>query len=965
MKKLVLYFLFLCITPFYGQIQSYYNGLDLTKTGNELFLELSTRIIATHSGIPYTSGEFDVWDACRQADEDPDISTNVLLIYGFDDDDGIPDTDRTRNKDLQDTGGGIGVWNREHVFSQSLASPSFSTGEPGPGTDVHNIRPADRARNTERSNRKFTDGSGSSGIVSGNGGWYPGDEWKGDVARIVMYMYLRYHGDGSAVTETRCLPINVGFGTVLGVDSNMTELFLLWNVEDPVSTFEADRNEALADIQENRNPFIDNPYLATLIWGGLEAEDKWWANNSGDTEAPSAPSNLVATNITDESVEISWDASSDNVSVYDYLVYLNGVYLQSTSSTSSTLNNLTQSTNYNITVKARDAASNLSESSTILNVTTLEGPLVLFAEDFSDCGDLEFFTFNEASDKDWQCETQYGENNSGSIGINGYQQDELSKDWLITNNPIDFDINDSELLSFYTDAAYGTTPLELVYSSDYDGFGNPADFIWISVPNITIPIHLDGSGAEEVYIFTDVDISEIVGSVYMAFKYYSDDAPTRWTVDSFEITADLNEDIDSDGVLNVDDLCANTPEGESVDVNGCSYGQLDDDNDGVQNSDDTCSDTPSGESVDTNGCSDSQLDDDNDGVMNNADLCADTPNGETVDTNGCSYGQLDDDNDGVQNSEDTCSDTPSGESVDTNGCSDSQLDDDNDGIMNNVDLCDDTPNGEAVDTNGCSDSQLDDDSDGVNNAIDLCPDTTVGSTIDANGCFTLSSDNFGIEVISETCPEKDNGQIVITVNEFHSYETRINETDYNFTTSLSVGDLAPGTYEFCITVTGENYEQCYTVEVVEGTIISGKASVTKNKVAIEIIKGTAPYKVFINEKLVLQTLSSTFNAEVNHGDIVEVKTAVSCEGIFSKTIELFDTIVAYPNPTQGNFEIALPILQKEVIIELYSMQSQLISVNAYPVVYGKIQLNLESKPTGLYFIKILLNKPIVLKIVKE
>ena len=132
MKKFLLYFLLFCTTPFYGQIQSYYNGLDLDKTGNELFLELSERIISTHSGIPYTSSSLDVWDACKLADEDPDIPANVLLIYGFDDNDGLPDTDRTRNKDLQDSGGGTGVWNREHVFAKALAIPSFGTDEPGP-----------------------------------------------------------------------------------------------------------------------------------------------------------------------------------------------------------------------------------------------------------------------------------------------------------------------------------------------------------------------------------------------------------------------------------------------------------------------------------------------------------------------------------------------------------------------------------------------------------------------------------------------------------------------------------------------------------------------------------------------------------------------------------------------------------------------------------------------------------------
>jgi hypothetical protein len=76
-----------------------------------------------------------------------------------------------------------------------------------------------------------------------------------------------------------------------------------------------------------------------------------------------------------------------------------------------------------------------------------------------------------------------------------------------------------------------------VYSSDYDGSSNPNGFTWTPVPNISIPVHSDGSSTEEVFTFNDVDISSITGTAYMAFKYYSNASPTRWTVDSFEVTA--------------------------------------------------------------------------------------------------------------------------------------------------------------------------------------------------------------------------------------------------------------------------------------------------------------------------------------------------------------------------------------------------------------------------------------------
>ncbi len=155
------------------------------------------------------------------------------------------------------------------MYSQSLGTPPLS--DIGPGSDAHHLRPADAQTNSARNNRKFTNGSGNSGIQN-KGGWYPGDEWKGDVARMIMYMYLRY--------PNRCLITNIGIGNNSNTPDDMIDLFLEWNAEDPVSDFERQRNTyhentTNENAQGNRNPFIDNPYLATLIWGGNDAENRW------------------------------------------------------------------------------------------------------------------------------------------------------------------------------------------------------------------------------------------------------------------------------------------------------------------------------------------------------------------------------------------------------------------------------------------------------------------------------------------------------------------------------------------------------------------------------------------------------------------------------------------------------------------------------------------------------------------
>ncbi|PCJ27205.1 MAG: endonuclease [Flavobacteriales bacterium] len=259
MKRVILLMLVVFSVVLYAQ-QPYYNNVNLTLTGLALKSELSQKIINTHTTqLQYTN----VWGVLQQTDLDPSNSNNVLLLYGYNDGDGNPVTDRTRNKFLN--GGNTGEWNREHTYAQSLATPNMTTSSPGAGTDAHHLRACDVQMNGNRGNRKFATGNGNAGNVGPD--WYPGNEWKGDVARMMMYMYLRY--------PSQCLPNNVGVGTSVAIDPAMINLFLDWNAQDAVSQYEENRNSTLEIEQGNRNPFIDNPYLATIIWGGTVAQDNW------------------------------------------------------------------------------------------------------------------------------------------------------------------------------------------------------------------------------------------------------------------------------------------------------------------------------------------------------------------------------------------------------------------------------------------------------------------------------------------------------------------------------------------------------------------------------------------------------------------------------------------------------------------------------------------------------------------
>ncbi len=91
---------------------------------------------------------------------------------------------------------------------------------------------------------------------------------------------------------------------------------------------------------------------------------------SNDTDPPTAPTNLSASNTTSSSTDLSWTASTDNVGVTAYDVYRNGVIVGATAATNYTANGLSPSTSYSFYVRARDAAGNQSPQSNTVNVTT-------------------------------------------------------------------------------------------------------------------------------------------------------------------------------------------------------------------------------------------------------------------------------------------------------------------------------------------------------------------------------------------------------------------------------------------------------------------------------------------------------------------------------------------------------------------------------------------------------------------
>ncbi|MCX5208117.1 endonuclease [Kitasatospora sp. NBC_00240] len=225
---------------------TYYKNA-IGKTGTSLKTSLHT-IISSQSKISYDA----VWNALKVTDQDPSNTNNVILLY----------SGTSRAKSLN--GGDLGDWNREHVWAKSHGNFGEVT---GPGTDLHHLRAADVQVNSIRGNKDFDKGGsavgGAPGSYTDSDSFEPRDADKGDVARMILYMAVRYDGgDGFADLEPN-ESVNNGSNPYIGKLSVLKQ----WNEQDPPSAFEERRNQVIYDTyQHNRNPFVDHPEWVEAIW---------------------------------------------------------------------------------------------------------------------------------------------------------------------------------------------------------------------------------------------------------------------------------------------------------------------------------------------------------------------------------------------------------------------------------------------------------------------------------------------------------------------------------------------------------------------------------------------------------------------------------------------------------------------------------------------------------------------------
>lgn len=224
------------------------------KTGTDLKAALHT-IIKGHIYQTYTCA----WDMLMEADEDPGNANNVIEIYTRR---SVPKTDRDQGGNTPD------AWNREHLWANSHGFPSSGYHA---YTDGHHLYAADKSVNADRANDDFAYG----GIPNPEctackedhalETWEAPDVVKGDIARAMFYMAVRYEGeDGGGTPDLELVDqlTNAGeprFGDLCDLVN--------WHLADPVSARESLRNDVIRGWQGNRNPFVDHPEYVLSIWG--------------------------------------------------------------------------------------------------------------------------------------------------------------------------------------------------------------------------------------------------------------------------------------------------------------------------------------------------------------------------------------------------------------------------------------------------------------------------------------------------------------------------------------------------------------------------------------------------------------------------------------------------------------------------------------------------------------------------
>jgi len=387
-------------------VSGYYQGI--TGTGTTLKTNLHNLIRTTHQ----TEFSYDaVWTQLQFTDEDSLNTNNIIEEYtGW----SVP---KSYN------GGGTSNWNREHTWSKSHGD--FGESAPA-GTDLHHLRPADSTVNSAKGNKDFDDGgspvtdnspytgyTGYTGCFTDADSWEPRAVEKGDIARMILYMAVRYEGtDTSYNLEMQdATPTSGAFYGKLST-------LLQWHVQDPPDSWEMRRNNRIQERQGNRNPFIDHPEFVSAIW---------------------APTTVNATNVDSISFTANWTPALNATAYYldvatnsQFSNYVTGYQnLNVSNTTSRIITNLASNNTYYYRLRSYFAVGySMYSNVTVVNLTNLNIALA----SFTGLWDLQIFEeFGYASKLDWITES---ENNLAGFNVFRALSDTLANAQIVTTQMI-------------------------------------------------------------------------------------------------------------------------------------------------------------------------------------------------------------------------------------------------------------------------------------------------------------------------------------------------------------------------------------------------------------------------------------------------------------------------------------------------------------------------------------------------
>ncbi|MFI3252649.1 MAG: endonuclease [bacterium] len=265
--------------------ESYYSSLS-GLSGDAFRAELND--VITEDFTWYTYDTKNRYTILPKADEVYGQPGKVYCVYSgqiFNDD------DCTSN-------GTVGyLWNTEHVWAKSHGFPSDKQ---TPYSDYHHLRVACKNTNSRRNNRFIGSVEGQVYKTDEWGNKYSTDTWepldhvKGDVARMLLYMDVRYDGEDEENEIDLVLLDDYEFPDK-AEDPYMGHLSTLleWHAQDPVDDQERYRNDVIYSYQKNRNPFVDHPEYADMVWGDGIDKDYQQVENF-DSYIDSIDSNINA-----------------------------------------------------------------------------------------------------------------------------------------------------------------------------------------------------------------------------------------------------------------------------------------------------------------------------------------------------------------------------------------------------------------------------------------------------------------------------------------------------------------------------------------------------------------------------------------------------------------------------------------------------------------------------------------------